>query len=66
MAKNAAPFKQAGGWAMRRRIGGEDFYVSEKASAAAAEKEMAEKIAARGELGVPLGMGRAGPPSRRR
>lgn len=57
MAKKAAPFKQAGGWAMRRRIGGEDFYVSEKSSAAAAEREMAEKIAAKEVLGVPLGMG---------
>ena len=57
MPKKAAPFKQAGGWAMRRRVDGDEFYVSEKPSAAAAEKAMAEKVAAQKELGVPLGMG---------
>lgn len=57
MPKKAAPFKQAGGWAMRRRVDGQEFYVSDKASAAAAEKEMAAKIAAFEEMGVPLGMG---------
>jgi integrase len=57
MPKKAAPFKQAGGWAMRRRVDGQEFYVSDKASAAAAEKEMATKIADFEEMGVPLGLG---------
>ena len=44
MPKKAAPFKQAGGWAMRRRVHGQEFYASDKPSAAAAEKEIAAKM----------------------
>src|SRR6218665_164283 len=57
MPKKAAPFKQAPSCAMRPRVHGDYFYVSEEPGAAAAEKAMAAKVAARAEMGVPQGLG---------
>ena len=58
MAKEAAkPYKQGKTWAMRRRVFGQDLYVSRKASGAAAKKAMDQLVQGLAERGKPKGLG---------
>lgn len=57
MAKQAEPRKEGIGWSLRRRVFGQDFYVSGKATKAAAEKAMEKLLKPLSERGRPKGLG---------
>jgi integrase len=58
MAKQpAAPYEEGSGWSMRRRIRGEQFYVSGLGSAAAARKAMQAEVNHFEQRGAPKGLG---------
>lgn len=44
MSKVSKPYQAASGWCFRRRVRGQDFYVSSKCSAQAAHIEMAHRM----------------------
>lgn len=57
MPKEAKAFKEGSGWAMRRRILGQDLYVSGKTSALAARKEMEALVSSLKGEKKPFGLG---------
>lgn len=57
MAKSAEPFLDGTYWAMRRRIKGQDLFVSGKSSAAAARKAMDKLVRELESRGKPKGQG---------
>lgn len=57
MAKQAKPYREGAGWAMRQRVMGQDLYVSGRATSAAAKKEMDKRVAALVQCGKPRGLG---------
>lgn len=57
MAKEAAPFQQDGGWAMRRRVNGQNLYVSRQKSQKAAREAMKKKVTLLEQRGKPKSLG---------
>ena len=57
MARAAKPYAEGSGWALRRRILGQDLFVSGHASGAAAKKAMDKLVAGLESLGKPKGLG---------
>jgi integrase len=57
MAKAAKPFKEGAGWAMRRRVMGQDIYVSGHRTSSQAQEEMARRVDELKKRGSPKGMG---------
>ncbi len=57
MAKAAKPFKEGAGWAMRRRVMGQDIYVCGHRTSSQAQEEMARRVDELKKRGSPKGMG---------
>jgi integrase len=57
MAKKAEPYKEGSGWSLRRRVFGQDFYVSGQPTKGAAEKAMQRLLTPLSERGKPKGLG---------
>lgn len=57
MAKVAAPYMDGAGWAMRRRIGGHELFISGQSSPTAARKAMEARVKQLEDLGKPRGLG---------
>ena len=57
MAKAAKPFKEGAGWAMRRRVMGQDIYVSGFRTSSQAQEEMSRRVEELRKRGAPKGMG---------
>lgn len=57
MAKSAKAFKEGAGWAMRRRVQGQDIYVCGYRTSSDAQEEMALKVGELKKLGAPKGLG---------
>lgn len=57
MAKAARPFKEGAGWAMRRRVMGQDIYVSGYRTLTQAQDAMERKVSELKKLGAPKGLG---------
>jgi len=55
MAKVAKPYEEGSGWSLRRRVFGQDLFVSGHASGAAAKKAMDKLVTGLEELGKPKG-----------
>lgn len=59
MPKVAKPYKEGNGWCLRRRIKGEEFFVSGEVTAKAAKDEMDRLVRAAGGRHKPFGLGPA-------
>lgn len=57
MAKVAKPYKEGSCWSLRRRVFGQDLFVSGQATGAAAKKAMDKLVTGLEELGKPKGLG---------
>ncbi len=57
MVKKAEPYKEGSGWSLRRRVFGQDFYVSGRPTKGAAEQAMQKLLTPLSERGKPKGMG---------
>lgn len=57
MAKQAKPFQEGIGWAMRRRVHGQDLYVSGRRTATQAREEMERLVSELKKRGAPKALG---------
>ena len=57
MANPAKPYKEGSGWALRRRLSGQDFFVSGKRTSAAAKKAMDKLVGDHVRGHKPAGLG---------